>query len=289
MFLHKILLIDLSAVLHILKHSNQTIKKNELSSYIIHSFLFRLQLIVKKVNPTVCVFATDTNPNDSKRRKLFPDYKKKRQTNKTQKQIELDSIAYPQFTEIEKKLLPLLGYKNIFKAQGLEADDIIAKICKDNPNSEIFIVSNDQDLYQLLTNTVCILNAKSLKFYTKNHFIKEYTIEPFQWKKVKSVGGCRTDGVPGIPGIGEKTIIKYINGELKPHLQSYQRIKDPNNFDLIMRNKKLTVLPFEGTPSYKIDFENKPTKKGIQKVGEKYNFLPIKKDFKYWCKTLRGY
>lgn len=288
---NRILLIDSSAVLHNLKHSHdlKRLKQNEKSTYIIFNFLFRLQFLMRKINPTVCVFARDSHSEQSERRKIFPEYKLKRTKEKKPEQIKLDEISYPQFTEIEEKILPTLGYTNIFKAPGLEADDIIASVCKNNPFCEIIIVTTDEDMYQLLTNTVCILNAKRIKYFTKQDFIKKYGIQPNDWKKVKSVSGCKTDEVPGIPGIGEKTIIKYLKQELPSHHKTYQKIKDPKYFNMIQRNKKLVILPFKGTPNYEIDFMNKPSKKGIQKVGDKYNFLPIKKDFKYWCKTLRGF
>jgi DNA polymerase I len=183
----------------------------------------------------------------------------------------------------------MLGYKNIFQTHGLEADDIIARICKDNPNCEIFIVSNDEDLYQLLTNTVCILNAKTNKYFTKHDFIKKYGIQPNDWKKIKSVAGCVSDEIPGIPGVGETTVINYLLGDLPSTYKTYQKIKSKEYNSLILRNKKLVCLPFKGTPKYEIDFQNRPTKKGIKKVGEKYNFLPMRKDYKYWCKTLRGF
>ncbi len=283
----KILIIDLSSVLHILKHAQKNVKTNELPSYIIHSFLFRLQYLVKQNRPDTIVFAVDSYSEMSKRRKIFPDYKRKRREEKKPEQIALDKIAYPQFSEIEKKILPKIGYVNIFKAPGLEADDVIASVCKDYKDNEIVIVTTDQDLYQLLTDTTCILNAQTAKFFTKADFKKKYGIDPIQWKKVKCFG-CSTDGVPGLPGVGEKTIIKYLKGELKPHLQTYQKIKDPANYDLIMRNKKLVVLPFKGTPHFRINFENRATKKGLKFIGEKYNFMPLKKDFDYWYKVLGG-
>jgi len=243
---------------------------------------------MRKVRPTVCVFAKDSHNEQAERRKIFPDYKIKRTKEKKPEQIVLDDIAYPQFTEVEENILPMLGYTNIFKTPGLEADDVIASVCKNNPSCEIIIVTTDEDMYQLLTNTVCILNARRSKYFTKQDFIEKYGIEPIDWKKVKSVGGCRTDEVPGIPGIGEKTIIKYLRQELPSHHKTYQKIKNKKYFDLIQRNKKLVILPFQGTPTYEINFNNRPTKKGIKRVGEEYDFLPIKKDFNYWYKALRG-
>jgi DNA polymerase-1 len=290
MLYNKILLFDNSALMHVLKHSTdiKRLKKNELDTYIIFNFLFRLQLLMRKIKPSVCIFARDSRT--SKRQKIYPEYKQKRKTReKSQKEIELDRIAYPQFTEIEEKVIPLLGYKNIFQTNGLEADDIIASVCKHNKSSDIVIVSNDEDLYQLLTNTTCILNARSNKVITRQNFIKKYGIEPNDWKKVKAVGGCVSDNVVGLPGVAEKTVINYLLGNLPEHYKTHQKIKSKEYNSVILRNKKLVCLPFKGTPVYEIDFQNVPTKKGIKKVGEKYNFLPIKKDFKFWCKTLRGF
>jgi len=109
----RILLVDTSSILHHVKHSGvKSVKAKDKDSYIKFGFLIRLKYFITKTKANVCVFARDGHPNESIRRKLFPAYKIKRsdKTKKTPEQIELDKIAYPQFTEIEENILPNIGY-----------------------------------------------------------------------------------------------------------------------------------------------------------------------------------
>jgi 5'-3' exonuclease len=62
---------------------------------------------------------------------------------------------------------------------------------------------------------------------------------------VKKIAGCNSDCVPGVQGVAEKTAIKYLTGDLKTTTKKYQDIV--NNGEVIERNHKLVVLPFEGT------------------------------------------
>lgn len=148
-------------------------------------------MIMRKTRADITVFATDSNTEDSVRRKLYPTYKFKRSTReKTDEEIALDELAYPQFEEVENYVLPTMGYRNIFNFKGFEADDIIGKVCKTYPMAEIIIVTSDHDMYQLLTDRACIMKPKTMQYYTKKSFEKEYRIKPHMWKRVKAIGGC---------------------------------------------------------------------------------------------------
>jgi 5'-3' exonuclease len=93
-------------------------------------------------------------------------------------------------------------------------------------------------------------NPGKKKAVTLQSFSKETGLEPWEWAKVKAIGGCKTDEVPGIPGVGEKTAIKYILGKLKPDSAAYKAIKA--NKEIITRNRKLVELPFEGTQVFEL-------------------------------------
>ncbi len=80
-------------------------------------------------------------------------------------------------------------------------------------------------------------------------------------------GNCSTDEVPGIKGIGEGWAIKYLLGKMKLDSKLHQRIV--GNPDTIAFTRKLVVLPFEGTPKYKLRRDRcKP--KALKDVALKY-------------------
>lgn len=281
---------DISSVLHTVKHSGaKSRRKRDLPTYILFGFLLKLQLYMQKTKADVCVFARDSHPDQSIRKKIFPGYKIKRNSReKTEAEKTLDAIAYPQFNTVAEEILPAMGFRNIFYTERLEADDIIGSICKTYNHCEIIIVTSDHDMYQCLTDTTCILDPKTVKNFTKAMFVKKYGISPNMWKRVKAIGGCSSDEVPGVYKVAEKTVLKYLKGELPPHYQTYKAIKSEEGQKIINRNKSLVILPFRGTPKYHIQ-EDTVSKIKVKGVANKYGFKAISTDLERWTRILKGW
>lgn len=170
-------------------------------------------------------------------------------------------------------------------------------MCKTYKDQEIVICTTDQDLYQLLTPNVCIFNARNNKWYTDHDFKREYGIEPKIWKRVKAIGGCKSDNVIGVPipqpdpdkkqmHVGEKTALNFIKGDLGENTKAYQAITSKEGKKIINRNKSLVILPMKDTPNFNIQ-RDRPSEVGLQKVCTKYGFKSIESDFWSWKKTLR--
>jgi 5'-3' exonuclease len=62
------------------------------------------------------------------------------------------------------------------------------------------------------------------------------------WAVVRAIAGCTTDGIPGIPGIGAASAVKYLNGYASDKI--VDKICLPENQVLLQRNLKLVTLPF---------------------------------------------
>ena len=103
------------------------------------------------------------------------------------------------------------------------------------------IVSTDQDLWQLLSgDRVTVWNPRTKKMLTEQAFRERWGIGPSQWADVKAIAGCPGDGVPGVPGVGEKTAAKFMAGRLKDTTKAYNRVVEAN--DLWERNLRLVRL-----------------------------------------------
>ena len=111
----------------------------------------------------------------------------------------------------------------------------------------------------------------SNKLYTLKKFGEEWGIHPLGWKRVKAIGGCASDEVPGIPRVGAKTVCKYLKGYLKETTKAYQAITDENNKELIKRNHKLVDLPFPKTKKLIIQ-EDELNIAEFKKLCRKYKF-----------------
>ena len=237
------------------------------STSVIYGFLKSISHFQELFNTPCVAFCWDSKA--SKREEIFPAYKSNRKDkykDMDEDTIKLEKEFRWQMKMLRRKYLPAIGYKNIFTQKGYEADDIIASISFNLPMlDEAIIVSSDQDLYQLISPCVSLYNPVKGKILTPQGFKKKYGILPHEWKTVKVIAGCTTDGVPGIKGIGEKTAIKYLMGDLKRESKAYQAITSINTIHILKRNLKLVDLPFKGTKVPKLQ-KDEITQKGWNKV-----------------------
>lgn len=247
-------LIDTAAICHAAKFTMRNLSVENQETGVIFGFLLQLLSLQKKFHFDHLFFCFDSK--ESHRKLLFPDYKLARKQ-KSEEDIALNKIAYPQFDLLQHEILPEIGFRNIFHTEGLESDDIIARLIFDkNPSDQMVIVSRDHDLWQLLKEgEVNQWDFISKKILTAKMFTNDWGISPRRFGKVKAIAGCTSDCVPGIQGVGEKTAAKYLRGELKETSKTYQKIVSEEGRAKTLFNIPLVVLPFDGTPTYSIDNE----------------------------------
>ena len=116
---------------------------------------------------------------------------------------------------IIKEVLNLLAV-NIYEIDGFEADDIIGTLAQfaEKNNIEVFIVTGDKDALQLASKNINVVITKKgvteTAIYDYDKFMEEYGVTPTQFIDVKGLMGDKSDNIPGVPGIGEKTAFKLI-------------------------------------------------------------------------------
>ncbi|WP_291574826.1 DNA polymerase I [Clostridium sp. UBA4548] len=121
------------------------------------------------------------------------------------------SMQFP----IVRDLLSKLAI-NIFELDGYEADDLIGtlSVFAENNGIESYIVTGDKDALQLATDNVkVVINKKGMtekEIYDKERMITELGVTPKQFIDVKGLMGDKSDNIPGVPGIGEKTAYKLV-------------------------------------------------------------------------------
>lgn len=132
---------------------------------------------------------------------------------------------------IVKELLKLLSI-NIYEIDGFEADDIIGSLAKfaEKNGIEVYIVTGDRDALQLASKNINVVITKKgvteTAIYNEEKFIEEFGVTPTQFIDVKGLMGDKSDNIPGVPGVGEKTAYKLI--------QTYGSIEEVlNNIDSI--------------------------------------------------------
>ena len=142
------------------------------------------------------------------RHDLMPEYKAGRPPMPDEFRMQ---IAYI------KQFLDIMNIKQ-YEQPLYEADDIIGTMSKkaEENGYHVDIYSSDKDLLQLISdNTTVHLTKKGmtdLEDYTPETFYERYNIKYTQFIDLKALMGDKSDNLPGVPGIGEKKAVKYLQG-----------------------------------------------------------------------------
>ncbi len=281
------IIVDSDFICHQNKHSMKKLSWEDKHTGVIFGFLRDTLTLAKKLDCNRFIFVWDSS--ESKRKRMFPDYKANRAIKKkTVEEEELSKVAHPQFDIIRTEILPALGFKNNFIQDGLEGDDLIAKLVLEYDWTNFAVVTIDSDLYQMLRTNAFIYNPRKKKRYTIANFKEQYGIDPWQWSTVLSIAGCTTDNVPGINGVGKPTAIKYLKGELPPSRKVVQKILSKEGKDIRKRNDWLVRLPFHDTKPMTVRSKQSLYKDEFVKVCRKYGFESfLRKDkYKEWKEVM---
>ncbi|TCO80010.1 DNA polymerase I [Marinisporobacter balticus] len=99
---------------------------------------------------------------------------------------------------------------------GYEADDLIGTIAKFCEERDVYpiIITGDRDALQLASDKTKVLITKKgiseLEEYDEIGVFERYGVTPKEFIDLKGLMGDKSDNIPGVPGIGEKTGIKLI-------------------------------------------------------------------------------
>jgi 5'-3' exonuclease len=170
----------------------------------IHGFVKHLFTAVSSFKPTHLAVCWDMG-SKTFRTELFEAYK----GNRGEAPIEL----IPQF-DLVKEVVAAFDIPNIGLV-GYEADDCIGTIARQaKENANVSILTGDQDILQLLDESVSVILLKkgygNYLVHTPETFFEEKGINPRQMIDLKALMGDPSDNYPGVKGIGEKTALKLL-------------------------------------------------------------------------------
>lgn len=150
---------------------------------------------------------------------------------------------------LHTSILPLLGIPTVM-VPGVEADDIVAFSAM-NLRDKGLIVSNDADLFQLITDDIKVYKPVTDTTYDKAKFIEKYDLLPEHYRDhfvlMKSMVGGE-DGIPHVhKGLGEKGASKIaskwiLNEPMNPKIKNEVAILE--KAEEVRRNQKLMDLHY---------------------------------------------
>lgn len=202
----RIMIIDGSSLLHRAFYALPLLTtKKGLYTNGVYGFLTMLYKINEEYKPEyICVAFDKKGPTF--RHKQYEQYKGTRQAT--------PSELAQQFPMI-REILDSMNIKTMEMSE-YEADDIAGTLARigEEKSLDVILVTGDKDYLQLATDkTKVILTKKGIteiEVYDRNRIIEDYGIEPQQFIDLKGLMGDKSDNIPGVPGIGEKTGLKLI-------------------------------------------------------------------------------
>ena len=202
-----------------------------------------IESVVDQFGSDQVVFAFDSG-GSGYRGQLYPAYKANREQILDEEAQQSLTFLRQQIKRLKQEVLPAMGYKNLFRVKGYEADDILAYCAERIEGRDAVIVTDDKDLWQCLQTHVSWYGPRAKRLVTSQSFYDEWGIDPAMWATVKALAGCSSDNIAGIKGIGEKSVAKWLRNELKPSSSKYKLIED--GLGIIKQNMDLVRLPFPG-------------------------------------------
>ncbi len=194
----------------------------------------------------------------------------------------------------------------ILQLEGYEADDIIgtvSRVCGEK-GIECYIATGDRDDLQLADNgtTVVLASTKMgqsvTDLYDEAAVKEKYGVIPSEFVDMKALMGDKSDNIPGVAGIGEKTAAKLI-GQFSTIENMYEHIDEANvsakikekllaDKDNAFLSKKLAridvnvplEIDFKGgayspdAPDYKAELYANLNRLGLKSVIKKMNLSP---------------
>ena len=173
----------------------------------VRGFLDMLARLVTDRKPRALVVATDEDWRPAFRVNVIPSYKTAR----------LERGAMPPELEpqepIIRAVLKAIGVE-VIGAAGVEAEDVIASLLP-KISGKVEIVTGDRDLFALVRDPdVCVLYTQQgigrLLVVDEAEVERRYGIPGRSYGDFAVLRGDPSDGLPGVPGVGEKTAAQLV-------------------------------------------------------------------------------
>tara|TARA_Y100001970_G_scaffold2124_1_gene2504 strand:+ start:479 stop:3151 length:2673 start_codon:yes stop_codon:yes gene_type:complete len=173
----------------------------------VHGFSTMLINLIKDQEPQGIAVAFDL-PTPTFRHKRISTYKAGRE--------KAPDDLYEQLALV-KEILPALGIQVVEK-EGYEADDILATLASQlrDDSTQVVVVTGDRDSYQLVEDPYIrvLYNRRGVSdyvLYDENGIWERTGVYPKDYVLYAALRGDKSDNLPGVPGVGEKTAAKLVN------------------------------------------------------------------------------
>jgi DNA polymerase-1 len=290
----KLLLIDGNHLCHRVYWTHKQLSHRGKPVAVLYGFLRSLISLKKKYADSLFVIAWDAgyarrkleSENAVKAGIISSAYKENRKVDDEVKLEQIRSI-HSQRDELEE----VLNYVKVVQVcvDGVEADDLIYSYVLQNwkAGGESFVITGDKDYYQLLKDKVSLYDPLKSETWTRDRFVEEFGFEPELWVDVGAIAGDTSDNIPGIPGWGERSAIKYVKqyGDIDSIMEALQAKEKKGkkeqvfleNVDRLKVCKSLKQMDVV-EPLPKLRFRRNHSKDALEKFMIDFRFISLMKD-----------
>ncbi|MGQ9458921.1 MAG: 5'-3' exonuclease H3TH domain-containing protein, partial [Anaerolineae bacterium] len=196
--------------------------KGELTNAV-YGFASMLLNVLRDHKPDYLAVAFDVGP--SFRHQEFAAYKAQRPTTPDELSSQLGRIG----ELVEAFHIP------VYTAEGYEADDVLGTLaCQAAERGlDTLIVTGDKDALQLVGPHVRVLTSgrrfSDVILYDEKEVRERFGLTPRQLVDFKALVGDKSDNIPGVPGIGEKTATRLLQqyGSLEGIYEHLEEVEPP--------------------------------------------------------------
>jgi 5'-3' exonuclease len=177
----------------------------------IRGFMDMLAQLIRTRHPDRVVCALDASWRPAWRVALVPSYKKHRVAHGD---VEVVPAALVPQIPVLLQVLEAVGIP-AFGVEGYEADDVLGTLAATQPGP-VEVVSGDRDLFQLVdddrrTRLLYVGRGVAKLEDADNALVERKYGVPARWyADFAAMRGDPSDGLPGVPGVGEKTAARLV-------------------------------------------------------------------------------
>ena len=168
----------------------------------IYGFARELLRILEQEKPDYLAVAFDTGKTF--RDAIFPEYKATR--------AKMPDDLRPQIERI-RQMVDTFNIPRL-EMEGFEADDVLGSAARwaAKQGLGVKIITGDRDLLQLVNErTIVYLAGDDQNYITPEDVLGKLHVRPEQVVDYKALVGDKSDNIPGVPGVGEKTTENLIS------------------------------------------------------------------------------
>ncbi len=237
-------------------------------------FLRSIGYTINMIRPTRTIIVFDGKGGSNRRRKIYPEYKQNRKTkyrvNRSYDFASQEDEKHNMIMQLQRIVeyldtLPVtvLSYDNI------EADDTIGYLCRQVlTDSQITVMSTDKDFLQLANGRIKIWSPTKKKMYDDKMVMDEYGISSGNLIWYRVLDGDKSDNIPGVRGLGLKTIQKKL-----PFLSENRIVNIDEVVDVLPESKDIIELNYKLMQLSDVDISASTKTKIIDRISEPINRL----------------